>query len=368
MDRRTNVSIMVRKLVWIALGIVITGVLIWGYPKYSLYTKSRKLSSNTEVKAFYIKLPTQLDELADLLEKSGVINDKDAFIKVGNYKRMSELNIATGKYMIQPKTEYRNLLNGFKLNSAGNGNAEVEVEVTFNNCRDLNELAGKVSNSIYIDSADLVAFLLDKKTLTKYGFKAEQFPAMFLPNTYRMFYDTDEAEFTERMATEFRNFWSDERKEKLKSIGLKSPSQAVTLASIVYSEQSRHSDEWPIIAGLYLNRLKKGIKLQSDPTFKFCWGSELDGVQRLLSVHRNIDCAYNTYKINGLPPGPICIPPASTVDAVLNRSEVNYIFMCAKPDYSGRHNFAVSDKDHVNNAKAFQKWLAGEIKNKNNAK
>jgi UPF0755 protein len=359
---------MFRKIAWISVGLLVLLAGLYLYPKYSLYAKSRLLSANTEVKDFYIKLPTQLDELADQLLLTGIIDDKEAFMKVGNYKEMNELNIATGKYQIQPKTEYRNLLNGFKLNAAGNGNAEVEVEVTFNNCRDLNQLAGKVSQSIYVDSAELIQFLTNKKTLGKYGFTVQQFPAMFLPNTYRMFYDTDEAEFTERMAAEFRAFWNEERMAKLKAIGLKSPSQGVTLASIVYSEQSRHADEWPIIAGLYLNRIKKGIKLQSDPTFKFCWGDDLKGVQRLLNIHREIDCAYNTYKIQGLPPGPICIPPAQVVDAVLNRSEVNYIFMCAKPDYSGRHNFAVSDRDHVNNAKAFQTWLAAELKKKNNAK
>ena len=120
------------------------------------------------------------------------------------------------------------------------------------------------------------------------------------------------------------------------------------------------------IAGLYLNRINQGIKLQSDPTFKFCWGDQLIGVQRLLNIHREIDCPYNTYRINGLPPGPICIPSTIVVDAVLNRADVNYIFMCAKPDYSGRHNFAVSGEDHTKNASIFQKWLASELKKNGN--
>ena len=166
------------------------------------------------------------------------------------------------------------------------------------------------------------------------------------------------------MAAEFKEFWNSDRKAKLKSVGLESPSQAVTLASIVYSEQSINSDEWPIIAGLYLNRVNQGMKLQSDPTFKFCWGDKLKGVQRLLNVHREIDCPYNTYKIKGLPPGPICLPSPKVVDAVLNRSKVNYIFMCAKPDYTGRHNFAVSGAEHMRNADIFQKWLAAELRKK----
>jgi UPF0755 protein len=166
------------------------------------------------------------------------------------------------------------------------------------------------------------------------------------------------------MAKEFKNFWTPERMAKLNKVGLTAPSEAVTLASIVYSEQSKNAQEWPIIAGLYLNRIKQGIKLQSDPTFKFCWGDQLKGVQRLLAVHRDVDCPYNTYKIQGLPPGPIYLPPVGVVDAVLNATKHNYIFMCAKPDYSGTHNFTASGAEHIQNASAFQRWLAAELKNR----
>lgn len=106
--------------------------------------------------------------------------------------------------------------------------------------------------------------------------------------------------------------------------------------------------------------------MQSDPTFKFCWGDILKGVQRLLNIHREINCEYNTYKIMGLPPGPICLPPTTVVDAVLNRVNVNYIYMCAKPDYSHRHNFAVSGTEHMKNARIFQNWLANELKKRIN--
>jgi UPF0755 protein len=215
------------------------------------------------------------------------------------------------------------------------------------------------------DSASLVAVLMSSETRSKYDFSEEQLPALFLPNTYKMFWDTKPEQFLERMAREFRDFWTPERKAKLQKVGLKTPSEAVTLASIVYSEQGKNASEWPIIAGLYLNRINQGIRLQSDPTFKFCWGDQLKGVQRLLAVHRDIDCPYNTYKIKGLPPGPICLPSPKVVDAVLNRADVDYIFMCAKPDYSGRHNFAVTGAEHMRNADAFQSWLANELRKKN---
>jgi UPF0755 protein len=299
-----------------------------------------------------------LKALSENLKEAGVIDDIDAFVKVGEYKGLNKENIALGKYVIEPATQYRTLLNGFKMNAAGNGNGEVEVAVTFNDCRFISDMAGKVSSSLMMDSISLLKYLESPETYNSFGFTKEQFPAMFIPNTYKMFYDTDPAQFTKRMAEEFKNFWNDNRKAQLKTVGLKSPSEAVTLASIVFAEQSRVPEEWPVIAGLYLNRIEQGIKLQSDPTFKFCWGKKLDGVQRLLFIHRDIDCEYNTYKIDGLPPGPICIPPAGTVDAVLNRKKHDYIFMMAKPDFSGGHDFSKDYATHQKLASVYQKWLS----------
>jgi UPF0755 protein len=333
-------------------------------PKLSLFRNSRILTlNNSDSVTYFIKAPISVKELAEDLKKQGVIDKVDAFVDVAEYKGLSQKTIALGKYIIAPETQYRTLLNGFTLNSAGNGNAEVEVDVTFNNCRDVYQMAGKISTKLAVDSLKLVDYLTNSETLKKYGFTQEQFPAMFLPNTYKMYFDTDEKQFVARMADEFKAFWNEERKQKLNKIGLKSESEVVTLASIVYSEQSRNKEEWPVIAGLYLNRIQPGIKLQSDPTFKFCWGDKLAGVQRMLNVHRDIVCAYNTYQINGLPPGPICIPPAEVVDAVLNREANKYIFMMAKPDYSGLHDFAIEYSKHLKYAKIYQNWLANELKN-----
>ena len=346
-------------------GIVLSLVLIAiAAPKIMLYLAGNAKTVNAAPSEFYIKAPIDLNELANQLKNQGIISDIKGFISVGEYKGLNKEKIALGKYLIESGTSFRALLNGFTINANGNGNAELEVEVTFTNCRDIYQMSGKLSKVLAVDSARLVDFLIDGNTLDRLGFTVEQLPALFIPDTYKMFYDTDEELFVNRMAAEFKEFWNSDRKAKLKSVGLESPSQAVTLASIVYSEQSINSDEWPIIAGLYLNRVNQGMKLQSDPTFKFCWGDKLKGVQRLLNVHREIDCPYNTYKIKGLPPGPICLPSPKVVDAVLNRSKVNYIFMCAKPDYTGRHNFAVSGAEHMRNADIFQKWLAAELRKK----
>jgi UPF0755 protein len=352
------------KLIIVGGILAIVGLIVVG-PKALLYLAGSHKSINTQEQAFYISGDTDLKELANQLVEEKIIDDVKSFVSVGEYKELTDKTIASGKYLIAPGTNYRTLLNGFTKNSNGNGNAEVEVEVTFNNCRDIYQMAGKVSKCIDVDSTELIAYLQSGATLSKLGFTVEQLPALFIPDSYQMYWDSNEEAFVDRMAKEFKNFWTTERKNSLSKIGLDSPSQAVTLASVVYSEQSVNSDEWPIIAGLYLNRVKQGIRLQSDPTFKFCWGDQLKGVQRLLEVHRNIDCPYNTYKINGLPPGPICLPSPKVVDAVLNRADVDYIYMCAKPDYSGRHNFAVSGAEHMRNADAFQSWLAAELRKKN---
>ena len=354
---------MSKKVIFIiGISILVIGGIV-AFPKVSLFIASRKGSCNKDTKEFYIQSATTLEKLTEDLAYRGIIDDSEAFFSVGEYKGLNKENLALGKYVIEPGTPYKTILNGFKLNDAGNGNAEVEVEVTFNNCRDIRELGGKLSKILLLDSVKFVEILENPKTLQFFGMSREEIPSMFLPNTYKMYYDTDQKEFIERMSNEFKSFWSDERLSKLKKIGLRKPSEAVTLASVVYSEQGRVSEEWPVIAGLYLNRINQGVKLQSDPTFKFCWGDKLDGVQRLLNVHRDIDCPYNTYKINGLPPGPICIPPTEVVDAVLNRDDNNYIFMMAKPDYSGRHDFTIAYSDHERLAKIYQSWLAKEMKN-----
>lgn len=346
------------------VGSVLVVVFLIALPKMLVLWFGMSTTTNSENIKFLIASPSSPEDLAMQLMKEGLISDKESFLKVAAYKNLNKNRIAIGMYEIEPHTSFRTLLNGFTLNSAGNGNAEIEVPVTFNNCKTIYQMANKVSKCLSIDSSKLISYLLLGSTLTKYGFTVEQLPALFIPNTYKMYYDTDEKAFTQRMADEFKLFWTEARKAKMKAIGLNSPSEVTTLASIVYAEQSVNSDEWPTIAGLYLNRIRIGMKLQSDPTFKFCWGNKLDGVQRLLAIHRNILCPYNTYMIKGLPPGPINLPSTAVIDAVLNAPRVNYLFMCAKPDYSGHHNFAVSGAEHMRNAKIFQDWLGAEQKKK----
>lgn len=321
------------------------------------YFDGNKSTINTSQKSIYVSSGTTLSELVQQLIDEKIIEDKESFMSVAEYKNITDDKIGAGKYDISKNTEIKTLINGFTSNRLGNGNKEVEVQVTFNNCQDINDIASKVSSQIEMDSAAFVNYILSDSVLNKYGFSKERIIALFLPNTYNFYWDTDEKQFVDKMASQFKRFWTPERLEKLKKQGLNSQSDAVTLASIVYKEQDKYPEEWKTIAGLYLNRLENNWKLQSDPTFRFCWGDELDGVERLTYLHRDIDCPYNTYKYEGLPPGPICVPPAEVVDAVLNAEDNDYFFMCAKPKGDGLHNFARTNAEHVRNARKFQNWL-----------
>jgi UPF0755 protein len=352
-----------KKIIFIFLGISLVAAFLLKDKLTLLWYATSSTANKNEI-SFYISKKLNVEELAIELLKNGIVSEVKSVLVLGEYKKLNPNNIALGKYIIQPKTSIRSLLNGFRLNNRGNGNAEVEVDVVVPNVRFLADLAGKLSAKTMIDSSEFVGMIEDSRVLNKYSFTKEQLPALFLPNTYKMYFDTDASQFLDRMAKEFKNYWTTDRIAALQKVGLKSPSEAVTLASIVYSEQSKVPSEWPIIAGLYLNRIHQGIPLQSDPTFKFCWGKQLDTVQRLLNVHRNIDCAYNTYLIKGLPPGPICIPPVEVVNAVLNPAKHNYVFMVAEPSYAGKHHFAKDYSEHYAHAKIFQNWLAGELAKK----
>lgn len=323
-----------------------------------LYFDTKKNTANDKEQVLFVPSGTDLEGLTKLLVAEGIVADEKVVERLGEHKKLDANKIAAGKYVIPADFSINEMLNGFIINSLGNGNREESVRVTFNNCRGIAELAGKVAKHIEVDSLDLITFILNQNTLSKYGFNEATIPSLFLPDTYEMYWDTSAEDFVVKMANEYKKFWTDERKQRVSIIGLGSQSQVSTLASIVYKEQDKHKEEWSIIARLYLNRIQQGWKLQSDPTFRFCWGDELKDVQRLLAVHREIDCPYNTYNIVGLPPGPIFIPPAKVIDAVLYPDDNNYFFMCAKPDGDGLHNFAKSLNDHNKNARLYQQWLS----------
>jgi UPF0755 protein len=227
------------------------------------------------------------------------------------------------------------------------------VNLTFNNIRNMESLAGRLSSQLMTDSLSLLEALTNPDIVAGYGFNSQTFGAMFIPNTYQVYWDTSVKGLTDRMKKEYDAFWNSNRKKRAEEIGL-TPLEVSTLASIV-EEEATYADEYPIVAGLYLNRIKRGMRLEADPTVKFAVGDPT--LRRILFKHLEVESPYNTYKNDGLPPGPIRIPSIQGIDAVLNPVSHNYLFMCAKDDLSGRHNFAVTHAEHARNARAYQRAL-----------
>ena len=229
--------------------------------------------------------------------------------------------------------------------------AQTPVKVTFNNIRLFSELPELIASQMEFDSDDFVKAC--ETVLPGAGFKKEGFIAAFLPDTYE-FYWTSGAESTVKRLLEYRNrFWNDDRRAKAKAIGL-TPVEVATIASIA-EEETAAGEERPVVARLYLNRLKIGMKLQADPTVKYAVGDF--GLRRILNRHLETVSPYNTYQVAGLPPGPIRMPYASTIDGVLNAPKHNYLYMCAKEDFSGRHNFATNLSAHNANAARYREAL-----------
>ena len=218
-------------------------------------------------------------------------------------------------------------------------------------------LAEKISRQMMVDSASVAQALDSAEFLASYGFTPENVFAMFLPDTYQMYWTASVTDIFDRMKKEYDAFWTPERQEKAAAQRL-TQLQVSVVASIVSGETLKDF-EYPLIAGVYLNRYRKGMRLQADPTVAFCFDYEPD---RILKKHLTVDSPYNTYKYAGLPPAPINVPPKACLDAVLNPSDHRYIYFCASPDFDGTHRFAVSYNDHLKNARAFQKALTARRK------
>lgn len=229
--------------------------------------------------------------------------------------------------------------------------------------RKKDRIAQRISSQMMVDSTSVADALNDEAFLAEYGFTPENVFALIIPDTYEMYWTASVKDIFDRFKKEYDAFWTSDRKEKAKAQGL-SPMQVSVMASIVSGETIK-AFEYPIIAGVYLNRYKKGMKLQADPTIAFCYDYTLD---RILKKHLTVDSPYNTYKHVGLPPAPINVPPKACLEAVLNPQKHNYIYFCASPAFDGTHNFAVGYNEHLKNARAFQRELTARRRAKAAAK
>jgi UPF0755 protein len=224
----------------------------------------------------------------------------------------------------------------------------------FNSVRTLEELAGKLSRQLMCDSISFITLFKNDSSVIRLGFMPATFPAIFIPNSYSIYWTTTPSGFLARMKREHELFWNDTRKQKAKSIGL-TTDQVATLDSIV-QEESNKNDDRAAIAGVYLNRLKKNWPLQADPTIRYALGDFT--IRRILTAQLEVDSPYNTYKNAGLPPGPINIPEISALEAVLNYKVHDYFYFSAKEDFSGYSYFAKTLAEHNRNARKYQEALS----------
>ena len=312
-----------------------------------VYTKYIKENTNVKTKTYlYIPSNAKYQQVLDSIKKNALIIDEESFLSLAKERDLSD-KFKPGKYPIIKGMNNRQVLN---MLIAGNQEA---VSISFRNIRLKENFVATVAKKLESDSASLIRLLDSAAYVSEFGFTTDNIYTMFVPNSYEMYWNTSAQDFFERMNKEYKKFWTEERLAKAKELNL-TPQEIAVLASIVDSE-ALLDKEMPTIAGLYLNRLSRGIKLEADPTVIFA--NNDFSIRRVLNRHLRKESPYNTYLNKGLPPGPIMMPSIVAIDAVLNHENHNYIFMCAKEDFSGYHNFADNLKEHQSNAKKFQQAL-----------
>ncbi len=332
-----------RSILLVILIIMLLAITVAYFFYQRIYTDNVSIG---DAKAFYLYIPTnsKFEDVVDSLENNHVLKETASFIWVANRKKY-ENKIKAGRYEITPGMSNNEIVNMLRI-----GNQK-PVNLTFNSIRTKSELAKKISDQLEFDSLSLINLLNDRVYLKEYGFTPQSVISMFIPNTYQFNWNKTAEEFFVKMNSEYEKFWNINRLKKLKSLKL-SKLEVSTLASIVQAEQSVRNDEKARVAGLYINRIKQGMLLESDPTIVYAIGDF--NIRRVLNRDKEIDSPYNTYKYAGLPPGPINLPEISSIDAVLNYEKHDYIFMCAKEDFSGYHNFSTNLTQHNIYARKYQ--------------
>jgi UPF0755 protein len=338
-------------LVYIALTLLVA-LAAGGFYGYTFYTKMFSPNVNTgdnEQAFLYIPTGAIYTEVLSTIEEQNLIVDIESFKWMSNRMGYPQ-SVKAGRYRLTENMSNREVVATLR---AG---LQTPVRVTFTGFRTPQQLAQRVAKHIEADSAEIVKSFLSDDIANQYGFNRQTFIAMFIPNTYEFFWNTNAKGFFDRMHREHEAFWTQEKVKKAEEIGLDKIKVSI-LASIV-EEETIKADERPRVAGVFVNRLNQSIPLQADPTVKFANGDF--SIRRILTRHLQIESPYNTYKYRGLPPGPINAPSISSINAVLNYERHQYLYFCAKPDYSGYHNFARTLAEHNRNAREYQQFLNRE--------
>jgi len=326
------------------LALLAAGVAYWGYS--AVFTPNTGFDEKSIT--FQIPSGASYSDVVNNLKEKEVLKDMGSFERVAGWMGYQKDVVPAGNYKLTKGLNNREIVGILR---SGN---QKSVKITYNNVRSLNQLAGELSKNLEVDSVTLAKYLNDPEVIQEHGYTPETFMTMFVPNTYNLFWNISPEKLVARMKTEQKNFWDKgDRRKKAEALSM-SPSEVYTLASIVEKE-SQHGPERPTIAGLYLNRLKRGQPLQADPTVVYATG--LFGLRRVLNKHLEYDSPYNTYKYAGLPPGPIYMPSIQSIDAVLDPEKHSYLYMCAKPGFGTQHAFAKTLRGHNENANKYRRWL-----------
>ncbi len=311
-----------------------------------IFAKNTKFAE----KEVFVHIPTNSNFNDAKAILNPYIESMNRFEKVAEKKSYAE-NVKAGRFLIKKGMNSNDIINALRQN--------VPVKLAFNNQERLEDFAGRIGSQIEADSTKLMASFTNKKFLSDNGFTEENVLALFIPNSYEFYWNTSANKFREKMAKEYRKFWTEERIAKAKSQNL-TPLEVSTLASIVHKETVKQ-DERPRVAGVYLNRLNKGMKLEADPTVIFAVKKSTDNfdtiIKRVLYKDLETVSPYNTYMYASLPPGPIAMPDISAIDAVLNPETHNYIYFCASVTNFGYHEFAVTGAQHEANRQKYVKWI-----------
>lgn len=330
-----------------ALGVFVA---ILGLVYYYLFTA---LSAQAGTHYIYIDGDDTQDSVVAKLRPISTGHGLTGFSTLARHSSYAD-HVRTGRYAVKEGegafTVFRHIKNGM----------QEPVMLTIPEVRTMDRMAGAIAKKLMLDSTEVATALADTTFIAKYGYTEATLPALFIPNTYEIYWNVTLDHFMERMQKEHDNFWNADRKQKAQAMEL-TDTEVATLASIV-DEETANNAEKPMVAGMYYNRLMlrnteypEGMPLQADPTIKFAWKDF--GLRRIYHKLLSIDSPYNTYKNTGLPPGPIKVASVKGIDAVLGYTRHDYLYMCAKEDFSGTHNFARTYEEHIKNAAKYSKAL-----------
>lgn len=337
-----------KKTLW---AVAILGLLICGFVAFQIYNAifSPNTQFNNEQAFVFIPSDASFSEVKKIVEP--LLKDVGTFEAVAERKGYVT-NIRAGKFPIKKGMNNNDIINSLRSKNT-------PVRVSFNNQESLQSLAGRISEQIEADSLSLLNAVNDDEFLKQSGFDKDTKLGMYLPNTYEFFWNTNATDFRERMYEEYQKYWTKERLQKAEKLNL-TPNKVIALAAIVQKETVK-ADERPRVAGVYLNRIKKGILLQADPTVIYAIKKETGNydtiIKRVLYRDLEMDSPYNTYKYSGIPPGPITMPDISSIEAVLNPEKHDYLFFVADVSNFGYHMFAKTLAQHNRNKVQYTRWL-----------